>query len=73
MTRYRTIQQVEDSSALAVTGRERLAQLLSMLESLHRRGALSDYNLEVTRQDIAEVTTIIRHLQDELCRFRGKQ
>jgi two-component sensor histidine kinase len=73
MPKHKTIQRVEDASALAITARQRLTALAQMLESLHQRGGLSDYNIETARQDISEAVAIIRRLQDEICTFRGKQ
>jgi hypothetical protein len=71
VTSYKAIQQIEDASAVAITARQRLEQLEQMLDSLHRRGGLSDYNRNVAREDIETVTNALWRLQKELCQFRG--
>jgi hypothetical protein len=70
VTSYKAIQQIEDASAGAITARQRLEQHMAMLESLHRRGGLSDYNIVAAREDIEQVTNILWRLQKELCTFR---
>lgn len=69
--RLSDIRRIEDASALAATARQRLAQIAAMLDSVHRRGGLSDYNHDTASQDIADVTAVIWHLQNTLCQFRG--
>lgn len=72
VTSYKAIQRAEDYSALAITGRERLTGLADMLANVHRQGRpLSDYNLRVATEDIAQAISIFWQLQNELCRFRG--
>lgn len=72
MPKHKTIQRVEDASALAITARQRLTALATMLDNIHQQGrALSDYNHTIATQDITETVAIIRRLQDELLTFRG--
>ncbi len=66
----RTIERIENASAQAALARLRLSQLETMLRNLHRRGAISEYNVKTAIADIAEVTAVLRSLQEELCHFR---
>lgn len=66
------IERVENASALASEGRQKLDQLEEMLNSIHaRRTSLSDYNLSTAQDDLATVRSILWALQTEICRFRG--
>lgn len=68
----RTIERVENASALAIDGRSLLRQLDDMLANIHRRKTpLSDYNLSTAQSDIAAVCSILWALQTELCAFRN--
>lgn len=72
MAKHKTIQRVEDASALAITARQRLTALGVMLDNIHQQGrALSDYNRDIAAQDIAEAIGIIWQLQNEIRQFRG--
>lgn len=72
MAKHKTIERVENASALAITARQRLTALGAMLDNIHQQGrALSDYNHTIATQDITETVAIIRRLQDELLTFRG--
>ena len=66
----RTIERIENASAEAALARLRLSQLEMMLRNLYRRGAISDYNVTTAIEEIAEVTAVLRSLQEELCQFR---
>ena len=72
MAKHKTIERVENAAALAITARQRLTALATMLDNIHQQGrALSDYNHTIATQDITETVAIIRRLQDELLTFRG--
>jgi hypothetical protein len=74
VTSHKILSRVEDTSALAITGRERLTGLADMLGNIHRQGRpLSDYNLRVATEDIADTVNILWRLQDELCKFKGNK
>lgn len=66
-----TIERIENASARAATARLRLTQLEVLLRNLHRRGAISDYNVNVAMGDIEEIRAVLQSLQDDLCSFRG--
>lgn len=67
-----TIERIENASARAATARLRLTQLEVLLRNLQRRGAISDYNVNVAMGDIEEIRAVLQSLQDDLCSFRGK-
>lgn len=72
VTSYKTIQEAEDASALAIMGRKRLTDLADMLRNIHRQGRpLSDYNITIATEDIEQTVAIIWRLQDEICKFRN--
>ncbi|MGV1049173.1 MAG: hypothetical protein ACOYD4_11695 [Solirubrobacterales bacterium] len=71
MTSYKSIQRIEDASAIAAHARHRLEQLMAMLDSAHRRGGLSDYNHSAAKEDIEQVSNALWRLQEVLCQFRG--
>jgi len=67
-----TIERIENASAQASTARLRLEQLEILVCDLARRGAISEYNTNTALCDINEVRMALKHLQDELCEFRGQ-
>ena len=74
MTSHKVLERVENTTSLAITGRERLTDLADMLQNIHRQGRpLSDYNLRIATEDIADTINILWRLQDELCRFKGNK
>ena len=74
MTSHKTLERVENHVALAVTGRQRLTALASMLENIHaQRRPLSDYNLHIATEDINETIAIRWQLQHEICTFKGQK